>query len=751
MLSTGNPHTDAALADAVTSRNRRVLWSLTADVGRTGKFDHPWSDLSGLVSDLTINRALAGDLPAETTLVEGFASASLTATLEGRIGAHDVIDLFGAYRGNPQWAGVAVRFDLGLDTRFGPVLLRQFTGTVRAVTSRTAARTVTLTAADGADSLRAGVTLPVAGADGIALAALGESRYRPWMNTQWVIDTALRANAVYNSPAPLPSAILSATCHGSLAPEIGTYGSPYSTGTGGYTGPLWTPGKFGLLAANGGGPIPLHSGAYITTARVTFQHGTALGLGAFVHCGTEAKLPDGLPSAGLIEVNAGMTRLLRLTLNDTGTVSLIVRDGAKEYIFNHPTVLPGQAWRYIGVHVQFVGDATTINTVVMRWNLDGVITNATLPVSLPANSSTTYPAALAGLNVLRPISNVQVWNATQQPLDTGWPDKATSVSDIDPGLGELTHLPTVAGQDSWDLIKEVAAAEYAVAGFNENGRFFFLNRDTLTARRALPPTSTVDDNTLKDVSATISMDTVRNEITASAIPAYTGGQVPVITATALDEWNVNPRSTVARTVPLPDNTVSVLDGFNTAIPPIATADWNRGAPNGYCAARADGTGTDVSSVFVTVAQTTPTNALVTVKNDNFFAIRLSTTGSNPQPALRIAGLRITAAQIQTATVTDSASIQTNRRRSLSLPSSRWRHRIEPLRALAAKLLGELAKPRPVLDEIPVVGDPRRTLLDTVTLSDPTGLGTTTASVVAITRHLSVTDGLSDSITVRPTT
>src|SRR4051794_18466621 len=131
MLSTGDPALDAALAEALAQPERQPVWRLLVDLAGDGLFAHPWSDLTSLATDVQLDRAITGDLPEGTTVTEGYASASLTATLEGRLpDGTTIVDAVAPHPGNPAWSGVGVRYDLGMRTRLGPVLLRQFTGTI---------------------------------------------------------------------------------------------------------------------------------------------------------------------------------------------------------------------------------------------------------------------------------------------------------------------------------------------------------------------------------------------------------------------------------------------------------------------------------------------------------------------------------------------------------------------------------------------------------------------------------------------
>ncbi|MBP2325318.1 hypothetical protein JOF56_005703 [Kibdelosporangium banguiense] len=746
MLSTGNPALDDALAEALAQPVREPVWRLLVDLGGDGTFSHPWSDLTSLATDIQVDRAITGDLPEGTSLTEGYASASLTARLEGRfLGGTSIIDAVTPHSGNPSWPGVGLRYDLGMRTRMGPVLLRQFTGSIRTTTARASTGAVEITAADGAERLRAAITLPSISLDGLQLARFGDG-YRYWMNSQWIVDYVLRANGLLTSAPPMPGAILAVTGHGSLAPEVGFGGQPTgSTGT--YTGPLWTDGPDGMLAPNGGGPIPPYTASYTGDGQVTFTVGAGFGMGLWVHHGAGAPLGGGLATAPLVEVQPADQRWVRLTLNPNGGIAVVIHNIIPQDVtVTCPIVLDATVrWRFIGAHLLFsAGTVPTRPTeVTVTWFVDGVTATTRATVNLLGGGE--YPSALAVVSVPRPISGVHVWSSATPPNTGEWPRLPTiRPADIEPGLNELTYLPAIAGRDSWDLLKEVAAAEYAVPGFNESGRFSFLNRNTLTTRRAAPPTATLTTSDLAEVTATTSMDSVRNEITISATPAYTRDLSVLIESTDPQSYVVAANGGLTRVVVLPEGSVTLTTG---PIRAVTTANWNDTVRSGFVASRVDQPTVEVTSgVAVSVRRLTGTTARIFITNLNAFAIRLATNEATPRPAFRVSGTLVTADPVRTDTVTDATSIARYRRRSLDLATQPWRQRVEPFQALAGTLLDELAQPTAVYDRIPVLGDPRRALTDTVTLTYPT---TTKASIVGITRRLSTTDGLVDELTIRP--
>ncbi len=754
MLTTGTPALDDALAEAVAQPVRYPIWRLTVDLTGDGGFTHPWSDLTGVVAEVEVERAITGDLPESTSQVEGFASAKLTARLEGRLADGTPITNAVVQRpGNPSWAGASVRYDLGLRTRLGPVLLRQFTGVVRSTTLRASSGQVELTAADGAERLRAAITLPAISLDGLQAAKYGDG-YRYWMNSQWIVDYILRANGILTAAAPLPGAVLAVSGHGALTPELGFGGQPLGT-TATYTGPLWTTGPDGMLAPNGGGAIPPYTASYTATGPVSVTFGGGFGMAMWIHHGAGAPLGGGLTTSPVLEILPADQRSLRLVLQPNGTIAFSIRIVSPQDLFTVcPITLDATVkWRLIAAHVAWsAGSPTSITQLTVNWYIDGQ--TATTVTTRNVLAGGEFPSALATLTMVRPISGVQVWASPTPPAPGGWPQLPTTPpADIDPGLNEFTYLPSISGQDSWELLKEVAGAEFAVPGFSETGRFSFLNRATIAARQAAPPTTTLGVDDLAEVTATTSMDSVRNEIAISATPAYTRTPRVLIESTDPLSYVIPANTTDRRTIVLPEGSVNFSGLLNSLtsgiVVRVPSANWNDSVQTGFCMVRVDAPTTEVTSnVSVVVRRLTGTTAQVRIINSNSFAVQFTTNEATPRPAFRVSGTVVTADPTRTDTITDDASIATYRRRSLDLPSGPWRQRVEPFQALARTLLGELAHTNAVYDRVPLPGDPRRVLTDTVTLAYPTAV---TASIVGITRRLSTTDGLVDELTIRPVT
>ena len=267
---------DAAFGDAVGAPLRRPVARLRADWDRDGLFLNARSDLTPVLSEVTVERSLSGDLPDAVSLIEGYASAALTATLEGAwADALTAAAVLSPYReDSPLYQrptlGVPVEADFGFA---GTALVRQFTGQIRSLRPDSKSRRVALTALDPADRLRALVSLPVYGIYRRDLVRYGRSGV-PWStNSTWVIDYILRRNGVYHAPAARSDAILSVTQNGGLAAEIGFANDvPKNAWKGPYDGvSIWTIGPFGAWPVRASGTSPRRSRTRTTTAPSRFD------------------------------------------------------------------------------------------------------------------------------------------------------------------------------------------------------------------------------------------------------------------------------------------------------------------------------------------------------------------------------------------------------------------------------------------------------------------------------------------------
>jgi hypothetical protein len=747
---------DAAFTDAVGAPLRRPVARLRADWDRDGLFAHARSDLTPVLSEVTVERSLTGDLPDAVSLIEGYASAALTATLEGAwADAQTAAAVLSPYReDSPLYRrptlGVPVEADFGFA---GGALVRQFTGQIRSLRPDSRSRRVALTALDPADRLRALVSLPVYGIYRRDLVRYGRSGV-PWStNSTWVIDYILRRNGIYHAPPPRSDAILSVTNNGGLAAEVGfandvvknPWRGPYD-GTS-----VWTTGPFGGLATPGwwDHPIPVPFQNYYCSDQIRLLPGVGFGMSTWTYVGTGAN-GDGTQSRILSELipssNAAsgtLTDFYRLNGSNTGRFSVSVLSAGlatQTFFFG---VAQSAKWRYVSVHVK----VNSNSTVTLTCRADGSTTVFTANITSSHRSLVWYPLARAITYFRARLANHQVWLAPEAP--TTYPDETfTSKAALTRGANELDYLPDVQLAESWGLLQDVAGAEYAVVGFDEAGVFFFRPRSVTTDPSTVEREITAD-RSLIDLAGEVNIDTVRNVIGIAARDGFFGDYVAVIDSKDPLEFE-SPVGVWTFAVTLPPLTTGPTD---QAIPAVTAAQWQATTYTwGFVAVQAADTTIEVSAgVGVEYVHTGGRTGQVIVRNYSEFPVRFqlpSATGG--QGALRVAGFRVEMANEQVETVRSDGSIAAYGERGLPLGASAWRQRIEPLREIAGGVLATLANPLPVIAGVPVVSDPRLQLGDTVRLVDPTGQGSLRATVVDINRSLALDTGkLTERLGVRP--
>lgn len=749
---------DTALAAAVDAEVRYLACRFEVDWNRDGLYAHALSDLTDVVADIQFERSLTGSLPQETTVVEGWAATDLTAVLEGQLQGTSIATLLSPWnRQGPLYGQgrplVPCRWTLGVRKADGSTpMMPQFAGYLVAL-QVSASGSVKITARDGAERLRASITLPLDGLDDMWAELSPSTDYRT--NSHAVIDYVLRRNGIYQSPPPQPGCILSVPGHGGLFPEIGFSTGNALIGRGVCTesDPIAVPGLYGL-AYNGSprfcvswfgqmfGTFDATPGAkwsaqflarYGTDDVINPEHdGTVLSLGTYSGFGIGTVVKVGLYTAA----TGTPGRVWVKFFNDTTLVSAVTGPAA---------VAATAAWHNVAVGFT-LGSPLSASSVTIT--VDGV--SATTAVNLsglsPAPLTDPNPTALWFIPV--PIQCIQVCRVTTTYAAHQY-GAWTSQADVDAGLNEIGALPAVRGVDSWELLKQVAGAEYGTVGFDETGRFFFRNRNTVRRQSIAVDKALSGERGLKALTLTERSDSIRNAITVTTARRWLKVATAVYETQRPDDIIVPPGyNTFALTLREP---VQLQQGQVYAY--ADTATWEASgtgggvtlgllANNAY--SNSDATGV-TAYVYPNPDNTT---FLLAVNNSNAFSVRFATT--NGAPALKLVGYRFADDPPVTQVYKRQTSIDRYDERVLDVPATPWRQRQQFMAPIARALLKDLKAPVAVVDQVPVVGDPRLQLTDTVELPESTGLGGPIPAVVTgITRRLSRTEGLSDTLTVRP--
>lgn len=405
--------------------------------------------------------------------------------------------------------------------------------------------------------------------------------------------------------------------------------------------------------------------------------------------------------------------------------------------FTHNSRSSEVGWHHVGFHWKRGSTNSTC-----RWQIDAVNSGAQV-VSHGALTTVGGSYTLG-----------QVWNwgplATQcqafwvSAAEPAWVTAWASQVDIDTGLNELTALPAVTGETAWDLLKEVAAAEYGVVGVDETGRPFFKNRDTVRVTQYLPAKVLTPESDLFNLTVSMDAAAIRNVVTYKATPAYLSTLDTVYEALVVGQYDTDGGTVLVRTIQLDSQVVNLVEDGEIAR--VDSVNWADTVHHGYSVINLVTLAEVTANVHVYFSRKSISTVEITVVNNNSFAIRLSTLTN--QPALRIGGNRVVDFPTETGSVSDAGSIASDGYQTLALPDNRWRNLVSAVSQVASSLLTDLRKPLAKLNDITLRGDPRLQVRDVYEIQDPGGLGTP-IRVVALSVSISLSkSGLVSTVGVK---
>lgn len=754
---------------------RQFLVSGTVDVNNYARWDAVMAEVGS-----ALNAYFDGDSPGAHW--NGVPQASSSTMVTSQVDVNDItldpVDVFAPYRADsPLYGQPILQTPIYLETGFiandGPRLQRRFTGTLTQVHPQSLARSVALHAVDPVARLRNTVTTAGTGMYDTILQAVGPDAYRSRINSQWLIDRALRANGIYASPAPWPAAILSVTGHGSMIPEVGWGGAPeeyYAT----YRGDMWQPSQFPGMLATIGGP----RGRWWTTDQLTAASGTGFGfftwLAMFPGDGHEYQLL-------VIDLTEDQSWFIDFGIRTDGRPYLDAYSSAGSHRAVPTTYTPPASgrWQSVGVHARF---AATTMTATFRINqqtyVATVTTGARTPTAWRPNPQLVYAWD-------RSFTNFSLWVAGTAPtVWFGEDPQGPRMADIDRGVNELTGVPAMLETDAWGLIKEVADAEGATFQFDENGRPQF-RTSAGTPRQHLVTEVISADRNLADLVSTTDESTIRNVINIKTKTQVIADWADYFTSDTVDQFDTPPGTSIFD-IPIDADVYDVPEtrdafGANASLTNMDRASfifytneqaWNDGqkldatkdhirlalvfADNPIEIIPPDAT--HVPAVYIRVERPDVQTMRIFITNYSTRTVRFATPSQvdgngvlrDGQPGLLIPARKVVAGPEQVETFTDNASVASYGASSFDVGGSqeKWRQLPVGFRGLAAEVLSTTANPVPVLDAVDVPHDPRRGLGDRVVLTDPQGLGEVTASIVGLTNTYDP-GGAKDKITVRP--
>lgn len=780
---------DSALALAVDANERELIHKFEIDWNRNGLYTHALSDLTKVVTSIRVNRDVNSSLPAETTIVEGYMTAQMNVTLSGtRPGDTDPIArLLSPWNVNSSLFGdgklvVPVRADLGHRVSSGAeTLVRQFTGIISNFRIDSRSGEIQIECLDPADALGAPINLPLfALEEGTSGKPIADWR----INSQWVIDYILRRNGIYMSPPPHSSAIYSNTCHGAPIPEIGHMAfldtvTAVGASTRTEDDPVTAPGRPGWGLAYGGD----RRGLPIVYARgrggFTAVAGSTLTVQAQIDTsrinsnqwwnssGTFIKVASGEYEFGGFQ--AGAANRSNFGISTAGQPYVNFYNGGSETpiqtVFS-PGLLPLTGYQNVWYRVVYASPLSG-SSVVFSTGHTVAVDLSTLNVS-----GQFWPFPCITFTPPWPMHDVQVCNATGLAVGATLYDPTTWVpqADLDAGLLTVSGLPLRRGADSWDLLKEVVGAEYGVAGFNEAGRFFFVNRENARRGNLTLEKTITNDRAITDFALSERTGSVRNTVTTKLTPRFIAPNSSVGQSTAT-QWEpvfklVDPNTMVCGPgssahqirldVPAWTRDAStVIQNTSASWPPDLVNFPD--STSRFVAVRQNQIATEQAGVLVTITTLPPDygldQILLQVFNPGIYPIIFATTDGDP--AFWLMGRKYRDANTSEFSVSRASSVARYGNRTLELPDSDWRQQERSIGSVARSLLKDLKTPVPVIENLTIVGDCRLQLQDTVSVQDDVVLGGPMFTTVsAIDRQYTVdpTSGgakLVDSLNVRP--
>ncbi len=745
---------NTVLADALAAPTRRMRLSLLADWGDDGSYSGVYSDLSPAVDDLRLNREARGSLPSEVSLVEGHNVASLRFRLSGEVNGITVTTLLSTWRtdsplfGN-ELIGIKVKYDVVVVTSAGEVTLPRFRGIIRSVDVSSQDRIVDIEVLDLAATLYAPITLPTFGFQGNNVSLYNTN---PGINAQWAVDHILRANGIYASPRPAPGAVIEIPGHGGYGPSIGT-------ATGNHNGMMdltarvdanWTDllapsGPYRVPFAGGGGYVDFETNlAYAAADKLDLS---AVGKG--VACGMWIKYGSGI-SAATTDRNIlilwpfdpldGAAKLAAWVRLNGDVLASMYNNSNTSIASTLRTLGTGDQWRYLGIH--WYRSGTNSWTISIR--SDGGTTVGTAQ-ALTISEGARY-RALLDWYWWYPMTNIHWWQDDNSTPTWHGEEAFTQQARIQVSNNELLYIPEVRRANSLSLLRDIASAEFARFGFDEQGVFDYRVASPEEAFTSSTDLTVTAERSIIDLGSTRRLDTVRNEVSFEIEERLTN---PLTRSWALqaqtkEQFRCGPGTTVF--------TVSIehdaLAPVAVQVPFVTDASWADDGPlDGFHVVDANDVTIVPGGVTVQFWKTGRYTAELWVFNPTSGkTIQFQRLGTDGSPALRVSGNHVGAIS-ETYVATATAETKFGPRVYASGRDD-WRSKTDPFNGVADTILLYTKDPTTILEDVPIVGDPRIQIGDQHRIEDSQGLGSISALVEGFRERWDGRRGLETLVTYR---
>lgn len=791
-------HGGAEAEAAILSPERSMRAEIKVDWFRNGLYTHFLSDLSPYVDNITVDRSLAGAAPSEIMLIEGSAAAELSFEVGGHLppGTYgsltltdysNLVAVFSPYNGfSPMYnidpMGCEIIYRIGVDTPIGTIWYQQFIGNIRTITPNRRDNKVTITALDRVEKLRKPIThtdwgvLDLQANQGRILGQL--------MNAHWVIDHCLKTCDVSTSPyrwaydeqIRFPPTWTKATTqiyisgNGGIAPNVG-----------------WVDGSHNSQFPNTDGNPALtmyqergqaHPASPDPTMRPQI-------LRAQRDWGDDFSLFWASDKNRVLDaVSHKITFSLHtedfagsqwfLTMPDAPIMTWDMKDDRQIQVW----VGLGEMWlRYEDTELAFsavtpkipipigAGNEYVRCTADMQYNNGGGTSGERMRLTVGSTvGSYVNMKALRAWQQTSSIGLFRLWRELSvqdiavvtydyytTPTHANEPAKYPAV--LDRSLNRLSFLPKRWGALAWDVIAEVAAAEFGAVFWDENGVFRFWNQDTiLTKKETFVRTFNLDD--VSGLEMTNSTDSIRNILSVKAKKARVQN-VRVFETSGPDELYLPPGVWTEYRVWVDDvitpNSAQVPtykpEGASGVLP-----EWSELVNYGVLTQRF------IGGIWEQIQVGSPWLGFMYRLADgstmarlwNGFSEPIRFADPNAGAAFRWDGSKLTRFDDQVFILRDDTSVTRWGPQGIELESD-WYQEFFDYGSFFSKLLTRTAKPIPTTQNIEVAGDPRTQLGDAVKIYDPNGMGEgMQLQILGINRTFSRDNGLIDQYTVEMT-
>lgn len=784
-------HGGVAAEEAVTSPERKFHHRLRVDWERDFDYSHVMTDMSKYVQSVTTDRSLQGSAPQSLTLVQGSAAAEMTIRLGGDYSVdYSIADIFSPYQVNsPFWnmdlIGCECLFEIGIETALGVVWYNQFIGLIRTITPVRADASVEIRVLDRAEILRRPVEFPP-WAMFQYHSTFENSTISQLCDSQWVIDTCLRKSQI----SPTPNRPWNLEEFG-LNDDDPTRPQFWLSGTGSYLPTIgfldnWDAFKFPNDDADFEmytvGPVHPNSPEPEVKPKAIGGVGDGYGNQLRYWADDREKMNSAaVQIMGLSLVTDPDAQNSQYYLTAPSQVLMRVEFGDKYY---------AEIWLAGGAVVGVWGDAHTSTAygtsfVAIPAGQDsvriGFVVDAFHPSGvrayLSAGSNNTGP----GWDVINPALTwagrdwdykgmvtvthrmpiCDVWY-TGTNFGGGSPESwvndfgardATYGAVLDSGFNRFSFMPFVTAEDAWQVICDVANAEFGSVFFDENGIFRFWNYNTVRMLQNSPVrTLTLDQ--VSNLEFTSYSDSVANIITVDAADRRSFFDTIFESS---NEWEfILPAGVFSRfEIPIADmqtHTPEQPPRYETIVPGSALPTWDDTIKHGYVAQfyHLDGLWYEDALLVGNLAfdQWRNHNGNLVIEVWNGWPLDARLWTNEDSSGVRISGTKMGEITRRNYTYKDVASVNKYGGRNMSL-SGPWYQEFHWVTGGIAMIIQVTKDPIPDTESIVMAGDPRVQLGDTFRVTDPDGFGKRfDMQVFGITRTYDVNQGLTDTLAVK---